>query len=57
MIRFRYKMTCFVVIMHKNRAEASHFVLLCGYFIAVTNYGTGAPVASDGRKASKNRGH
>ena len=57
MIRFRYKMTCFVVIMHTTRAEASPFVVLCGYFVAVTNSGSGAPVASDGRNAGPNRGH
>ena len=57
MIRFRVKMTCFVVIMHKNRAEASHFVLLYGYFVAVVVYGSDTPITTDGRKAGKNRGY
>jgi hypothetical protein len=56
MIRFSYKMTCFVVIMHRNVAEASHFVLLCGYFGAETIYGADTPITIDGRKAGENRG-
>lgn len=45
-------MTINQVILNRKQVILDFY----GHFVAVTNYGTGTLVATDGRKAAKNRG-